>query len=79
MTAILAGSKFLMGGYTLGFFIWALMNIAAFYVSFSRVGFKNVKPIQAMRSPRPLIELRFGKDETRLGPALSFGHAGPST
>ncbi|MCE3256687.1 MAG: major facilitator superfamily 1 [Nitrobacter vulgaris] len=53
MTAILAGSKFLMGGYTLGFFIWALMNIAAFYVSFSRVGFKNVKPIHAIAESAP--------------------------
>jgi NNP family nitrate/nitrite transporter-like MFS transporter len=47
MTAILAASNFLFGGYTLGFVIWALMNIAAFYVSFSRVGFRNVKPVSA--------------------------------
>lgn len=45
MTAILAGSKYLLGGYTLGFVIWALMNIAAFYVSFSRVGFRSAKPV----------------------------------
>ena len=47
MTSILAASKFLLGGYTMGFVIWALMNIAAFYVSFSRVGFRNVKPVSA--------------------------------
>jgi NNP family nitrate/nitrite transporter-like MFS transporter len=47
MTAVLAASNFLLGGYTLGFVIWALMNIAAFYVSFSRVGFRNAKPVPA--------------------------------
>jgi NNP family nitrate/nitrite transporter-like MFS transporter len=47
MTAVLAASNFLLGGYTLGFVVWALMNMAAFYVSFSRVGFRNVKPISA--------------------------------
>jgi NNP family nitrate/nitrite transporter-like MFS transporter len=46
MTAILAASNFLLGGYTLGFVVWALMNIAAFYVSFSRVGFRNAKPVR---------------------------------
>ncbi|GAB1714970.1 MAG: major facilitator superfamily MFS_1 [Nitrobacter sp.] len=46
MTAILAASNFLLGGYTLGFVVWALMNIAAFYVSFSRVGFKDAKPVR---------------------------------
>ncbi|WP_244374919.1 hypothetical protein [Nitrobacter winogradskyi] len=53
MTAILAGSKYLMGGYTLGFAIWALMNIAAFYVSFSRVGFRSAKPIHPIGKPIP--------------------------
>lgn len=47
MTAVLAASNFLIGGYTLGFIVWALMNMAAFYVSFSRVGFRDVKPIDA--------------------------------
>jgi NNP family nitrate/nitrite transporter-like MFS transporter len=45
MTAILAASNFLLGGYTLGFIVWALMNMAAFYVSFSRVGFRDAKPV----------------------------------
>ncbi|WP_439923037.1 MFS transporter [Nitrobacter sp. JJSN] len=45
MTAILAASNYLLGSYTLGFLVWALMNIAAFYVSFSRVGFRDAKPI----------------------------------
>jgi MFS transporter, NNP family, nitrate/nitrite transporter len=45
MTAILAASNFLLGGYTLGFVVWALMNIAAFYVSFARVGFRDAKPV----------------------------------
>lgn len=45
MTAVLAASNFLVGGYTLGFIVWALMNMAAFYVSFTRVGFRDVKPI----------------------------------
>lgn len=46
MTAILAASNFLLGGYTLGFVVWALMNAAAFYVAFSRVGFRDVQPIR---------------------------------
>jgi NNP family nitrate/nitrite transporter-like MFS transporter len=41
----LAASKHLLGGYTLGYAIWALINIAAFYIAFSRVGFRNAKPI----------------------------------
>ncbi|MDE2286058.1 MAG: MFS transporter [Hyphomicrobiales bacterium] len=32
------------GGYTFGFAIWALMNAAAFYIAFSRVGFRYAKP-----------------------------------
>jgi NNP family nitrate/nitrite transporter-like MFS transporter len=44
MTMILAGSKNLLGGYTAGFAIWAVMNAAAFYIAFSRVGFKHAKP-----------------------------------
>jgi NNP family nitrate/nitrite transporter-like MFS transporter len=47
MTAILAASNYLLGSYTLGFLVWALMNIAAFYVSFSRVGFRDAKPVHA--------------------------------
>jgi NNP family nitrate/nitrite transporter-like MFS transporter len=45
MTIILAASKELLGGYTLGFSIWALMNIAALYIVLSRVGFRNTKTI----------------------------------
>jgi NNP family nitrate/nitrite transporter-like MFS transporter len=45
MTIILATSKQLLGGYTLGFAIWALMNVAAFYIVFSRVGFRDTKPL----------------------------------
>ena len=44
MTMILAASKNLLGGYTVGFAIWALMNAAAFYIAFSRIGFKHAKP-----------------------------------
>ena len=43
MTMTLAASKNLMGGYTVGFAIWALMNAAAFYIAFSRVGFRDAK------------------------------------
>ncbi|MEO6947302.1 MAG: MFS transporter [Nitrobacter sp.] len=45
MTSILAAGNYLMGSYTLGFVVWALMNIAAFYVAFSRFGFRNAKPV----------------------------------
>ena len=50
MTIILATSKELLGGYTLGFAIWALMNVAAFYIVLSRVGFRNTKPLAEQRS-----------------------------
>ena len=43
MTVTLAASKNLLGGYTVGFAIWALMNVAAFYIAFSRVGFRHAK------------------------------------
>jgi MFS transporter, NNP family, nitrate/nitrite transporter len=42
MTVTLAASKSLLGGYTFGFTIWALMNVAAFYIAFSRIGFERV-------------------------------------
>lgn len=45
MTIILATSKELLGGYTLGFSIWALMNVAALYIVLSKVGFRNTKPL----------------------------------
>jgi NNP family nitrate/nitrite transporter-like MFS transporter len=45
MAIILAASNYLLGGYTLGFAIWALMNIAAFYITVSRVGFRHAKPV----------------------------------
>lgn len=44
MTVTLAASKDLLGGYTFGFAIWALMNAAAFYIAFSRVGFRHARP-----------------------------------
>lgn len=44
MTVTLAASKHLLGGYTVGFAIWALMNVAAFYIALSRVGFRHAKP-----------------------------------
>ena len=51
MTVTLAASKNLLGGYTFGFAIWALMNAAAFYIALSRVGFRHAKPnIQAIPS-----------------------------
>jgi nitrate/nitrite transporter NarK len=43
MTVTLAASKQLLGGYTFGFAIWALMNVAALYISLSRVGFGSAK------------------------------------
>ena len=43
MTVTLAASKDVLGGYTFGFAIWALMNAAAFYIAFSRVGFAHAK------------------------------------
>jgi len=44
MTVTLAASKNLLGGYTAGFAIWTLMNVAAFYIALSRVGFRHAKP-----------------------------------
>ena len=41
MTVTLAASKDLLGGYTFGFAMWALMNVAAFYIALSRVGFRQ--------------------------------------
>ncbi len=41
MTITLAASKSLLGGYTFGFALWALMNVAAFYIASSRVGFRQ--------------------------------------
>jgi len=46
MTVTLAASKHLLGGYTLGYVIWAVMNVAAFYIAFSRIGFRHAQPIQ---------------------------------
>ena len=39
MTIILAASNELLGSYTFGFAVWALMNVAAFYIVLSRFGF----------------------------------------
>jgi NNP family nitrate/nitrite transporter-like MFS transporter len=41
MTVTLAASKNLLGGYAFGFAIWALMNVAAFYIALSRPGFRQ--------------------------------------
>jgi MFS transporter, NNP family, nitrate/nitrite transporter len=41
MTVTLAASNELLAGYTFGFAIWALMNIAAFYIALSRLGFRK--------------------------------------
>ncbi len=50
MTLTLAASKNLLGGYTFGFAVWALMNVAAFYIAFSRVGFRHSKLVEAVHS-----------------------------
>jgi nitrate/nitrite transporter NarK len=51
MTITMAASKQLLGGYTLGFAIWALMNAAALYIALSRVGFRHAQPqAEPMRS-----------------------------
>jgi len=47
MTLILAASKNLLGAYTFGFEIWGLMNVAAFYIALSRVGFRHAIPVAA--------------------------------
>jgi nitrate/nitrite transporter NarK len=44
MTITLAASKELLGGYTVGFAIWAVMNFAALYISLTRIGFRHAKP-----------------------------------
>jgi NNP family nitrate/nitrite transporter-like MFS transporter len=49
MTVTLAASKNLLGGYTFGFAIWALMNVAAFYFALSRLGFRHAKPLKPFR------------------------------
>ena len=61
MTIILATSKELLGGYTLGFAIWALMNVAAFYIVLSRVGFRDTKPLTEQPSgAREVLTARSG-------------------
>jgi MFS transporter, NNP family, nitrate/nitrite transporter len=51
MTVTMAASKQLLGGYTFGFVIWALMNLAALYIALSRVGFRDANPdIEAIPS-----------------------------
>jgi NNP family nitrate/nitrite transporter-like MFS transporter len=44
MTITLAAGKNLLGGYTFGFAVWALMNAGAFSIVLSRVGFRHAKP-----------------------------------
>jgi NNP family nitrate/nitrite transporter-like MFS transporter len=57
MTMTLAASKNLLGGYTVGFAIWALMNAAAFYIALSRVGFRHAKTnIEAIPSVHSNID-----------------------
>jgi MFS transporter, NNP family, nitrate/nitrite transporter len=47
MTVTMAASKHFLGGYTFGYAIWALINLAAFYIAFSRVGFRDAKPVHS--------------------------------
>ena len=53
MTVTLAVSKDLLGGYTFGFAVWALMNVAAFYITLSRVGFReaSTKAVPSGQAP----------------------------
>jgi NNP family nitrate/nitrite transporter-like MFS transporter len=44
MTMTLAASQELLGSYTAGFAIWALMNAAALYIVLSRIGFRHARP-----------------------------------
>lgn len=44
MTAVMAASTSL-GGYTGGFVVWLLMNIAGFTIVFTRFGFKDAEPV----------------------------------
>jgi NNP family nitrate/nitrite transporter-like MFS transporter len=60
MTMMLATSKQLLGEYTLGFAIWALMNVAAFYIVFSRVGFRDKKPSLEQPSAAKKIQTASG-------------------
>jgi NNP family nitrate/nitrite transporter-like MFS transporter len=57
MTVTLAASKNLLGGYTVGFAIWVLMNGAAFYIALSRVGFRDAKPDIAIPSVHSNIDV----------------------
>ena len=67
MTVTLAASKDLLGGYTFGFAIWALMNVAAFYITLSRVGFgmqnRTLKPFLRVKPP-----MRYRSIQTSLPP-----------
>ncbi|MBK6744244.1 MAG: NarK/NasA family nitrate transporter [Hydrogenophilales bacterium] len=45
MTVTLAASKHLLGGYTAGFVVWALMNATAFYIAYARVGFRHARTL----------------------------------
>ncbi|OPH82305.1 MFS transporter [Nitrobacter vulgaris] len=60
MTMMLATSKQLLGEYTLGFAIWAFMNVAAFYIVFSRVGFRDTKPSLEQPSAAQKIQTASG-------------------
>jgi nitrate/nitrite transporter NarK len=61
MTVTLATSKQLLGGYTLGFAIWVPMNVAAFFIVFSRVGFRDAKPhTEQRRGTRETLTARSG-------------------
>ena len=68
MTVTLAASKQLLGGYTFGFAIWALMNIAAFYIALSRVGFRDAKPRTLKPFLRVTPPMRYRSIQTLLPP-----------
>ncbi len=54
MTVTMAMSKKLTGDYTLGFAIWAAMNVLAFYFAFTRRGFPKLNESDSFASsPQP--------------------------
>ncbi|MBP9713322.1 MAG: NarK/NasA family nitrate transporter [Sterolibacterium sp.] len=44
MTMVMAFSKNMTQGYTLGFAVWAAMNVLAFYLAYRRTGFPEQEP-----------------------------------
>jgi hypothetical protein len=60
-----AGAQYLLDvdvvAYTLGFAIWVLMNVAAFFIVFSRVGFRDAKAhTEQRRGARETLTARSG-------------------